>query len=959
MSRSSLLLSLMLITAGPAFGATPPPAPVRAIPDIPATPANWAQTLERIASGVVSIQIDATRAFDTEWNTSAQATGFVIDAKRGLILTNRHVVTPGPVTAQAIFQNREEVQLYPVYRDPVHDFGIYRYDPAKLRFIQPAELPLYPAGAVVGREIRVVGNDAGEQLSILAGTLARLDREAPEYGYGKYNDFNTFYYQAASSTSGGSSGSPVIDIDGRVVALNAGGASGAASSFYLPLPPVVRALKYIDAGKPVPRGTLQTVFRYTPYDELRRLGLNPDTEARMRSAYPKLTGMLVAEQVQPGSPADGVLAPGDILVAVDGKPVPEFFALEDVLDSHVGSSVKVEVQRGSATLQHALEVQSLSSITADEYIEFGEAVVHVLSYQQARHYNVPIKGIYVANPGYVFGSAGIPRGALLSTFNGKPVSTLPDFEAALAGLADGARAPVRYVTLEDPRAEQLKVIRMDRRWFPARKCKRDDTRGIWPCVEISAGPPPSSVPPASTEFAKAGDERIDRLAPSLVMVTFDMPYSVSGVTEKNYHGTGLIVDAERGLVVVDRNTVPVAMGDVRITFNGTVEVPGKVEFIHPLHNLAVVSYDPKSIGTTPVRSATLLDRPLREGDDVWVVGQRSDFKLMSQRTQVASVDAVAFPLSRTLRFRDSNLENVSLVNAPSDLDGVLANDKGEVLALWSSFAFEAPRDLEQVNRGVPIDLVTEMIKVVEGGRRLFSFEAEFDVQSLSSASKLGLPDAWVRRFEDHDRQRRQVLSVERLVAGSPAAAILEPGDLLLAIDGKVVNRFREVERAVQKPDVGVTVWRDGAEKTMQLKTVGLDGRDIDRILIWAGATLQAPHRAMAVQRGIAPYGVFVSFFFYGSPATHYGLYAGRRITEVDGQPTPDLDAFIKAVGGKPDRASLRLKTVNWNGQIDVITLKLDKHYWPAYELDRQADGTWVRTALDPPDPPAAGAVGGP
>jgi S1-C subfamily serine protease len=939
--RSTVVLCLVLLACPAAFGEI--------TPHTTSTPANWAQTLGRIASGVVSIQIDSTRAFDTEWNTSAQATGFVIDAQRGLILTNRHVVTPGPVTAQAIFQNREEVQLYPVYRDPVHDFGIYRYDPSKLRFIRPAELPLFPAGAVIGREIRVVGNDAGEQLSILAGTLARLDRESPEYGYGKYNDFNTFYYQAASGTSGGSSGSPVIDIDGRVVALNAGGATGAASSFYLPLPAVVRALKFIEAGKPVPRGTLETVFKYTPYDELRRLGLSPQTEARMRRTYPKLTGMLVVEDVQPGSPADGVLAPGDILVAVDGKPIPEFFALEDVLDGLVGRQISVEVQRGSATVRHALAVQSLGAVTPDEYIEFGEAVVHTLSYQQARHYNVPIRGVYVANPGYVFGSAGIPHGALISSFNGKKTDGLAEFEAALADLADGARAPVRYVTLEDPRAVQLKVIRMDRRWFPARKCKRDDTLGVWPCVGLNAGPLPAAIAPASTTFAKTGDQRIDKIAPSLVMVTFDMPYSISGVTEKNYHGTGLIVDAQRGLVVVDRNTVPVAMGDVRITFNGTVEVPGRVEFIHPLHNLAVVSYDPKSIGDTPVRAATLIDKELGAGDDVWVVGQRSDSKMMSQKTQVSSVDAVAFPLSRTLRFRDSNLEAVSLVNAPTDFDGVLADDKGDVLALWSSFAFETQHDLEQVNRGIPADLVAEMIKAVEDGRQMFSFEAEFDVESLANARKLGLPDEWVRRFEDHNPQRRQVLGIDRLVAGSPAASVLEPGDLLLAVDGKVVNRFREVERAVQRAGVPVTVWRDGAEKTVQMQTVALDGRDIDRMLIWAGATLQAPHRALAVQRGIAPYGVFVSFFFYGSPSTHYGLYAGRRITEVDGQETPDLDAFIKTVRGKADRASLRLKTIAWNGQTDVITLKLDKHYWPSYELERRSDGSWARTALDPPD----------
>ncbi|MEY4760906.1 MAG: hypothetical protein RLZZ200_762, partial [Pseudomonadota bacterium] len=37
--------------------------------------ATWAATLERIAKSVVAIQVDGTRAFDTEWNTSSQATG--------------------------------------------------------------------------------------------------------------------------------------------------------------------------------------------------------------------------------------------------------------------------------------------------------------------------------------------------------------------------------------------------------------------------------------------------------------------------------------------------------------------------------------------------------------------------------------------------------------------------------------------------------------------------------------------------------------------------------------------------------------------------------------------------------------------------------------------------------------------------------------------------------------------
>ncbi len=143
------------------------------------------------------------KAFDTETAGSSYATGFVVDAARGILLTNRHVVKPGPVLAevrhrggsvalalrvsrtrsrrnrtprahharicrgaaragamrghaavaavasvltsglraflscaQAVFLNREEIPVQALYRDPVHDFGFFKFDPKALQFME-------------------------------------------------------------------------------------------------------------------------------------------------------------------------------------------------------------------------------------------------------------------------------------------------------------------------------------------------------------------------------------------------------------------------------------------------------------------------------------------------------------------------------------------------------------------------------------------------------------------------------------------------------------------------------------------------------------------------------------------------------------------------------------------------------------------------------------------------------
>ena len=793
--------------------AEPEGAAERAAPPrMSETDSRWQTTVKRVSQAVVVIKTTGVRSFDTESAGSAYATGFVVDKAMGLVLTNRHVLRPGPVVAEAVFQNREEVPLRALYCDPVHDFAFFRFDPGLLQFHEVEEVPLHAEGAAVGLEVRVVGNDSGEKLSILSATLARLDRDAPKYGSKGYNDFNTFYIQAASGTKGGSSGSPVINIHGQAVALNAGSKTKGTAAYYLPLFRVERALTLLRAACPlsgptpapamttwlpveIPRGTLQTTFAYKGFDECRRLGLPRETEAILREAGRGAsgTGALVVEDTVPGGPGEGRLQVGDVLIRLDGECVTDFVALEAKLDESVRETVECVVDRGGEEVTVSVVVGDLHAVTPARMLEICGGVVHSLSYQQARNFQTDTGLVYVAEPGYVLGLAAVPKFAIITSLNNMPTPTLDAFARVYATLEEGSRVPLQYFVHTERHRTKTALLHMQTRWYPpAQFYERNLTTGRWDKTVLEMAPPPPAESKAKrrkttskTEAENAvPSENAETVAPpqtlnangapsdgtraetvavkveaSLCLVQVDIATVAlaDGVYTRSFEGNGAIIHHDPsgtglGLVLVDRNTVPVASCDVLISFAAHPhESTGRVEYLHPTHNFALVSYDAAALpdaarrAIRPIATREEKGPPLSRGDQVVLVGLSSQLRPMARISAVTdATSSAAIPSADIPRFRAVNEEVIQLdTDFGYNFGGVLTDLDGVMLALWASYAKPVGSEVRDMVRGLPvapiIDARDEVLRWrTEGMRGAGSvrlLDAEFEPMMLAGPTE--------------------------------------------------------------------------------------------------------------------------------------------------------------------------------------------------------------------------------
>lgn len=905
--------------------------------------AEWQATIEKVVKNVVSIHFCQTASFDTDSAISSEATGFVVDAKRGYILTNRHVVGAGPFWGYCIFDNHEECDVHPVYRDPVHDFGILRFDPKAVKYMALDQLELRPDMAKIGSEIRVVGNDAGEKLSILSGVISRLDRNAPEYGEG-YSDFNTNYIQAAAAASGGSSGSPVVNIDGFAIALQAGGRSdGAATDYFLPLDRPQRALECIRAGKPVDRGTIQTQWMLKAFDECRRLGLSPEWEAKVRAEFPKETGMLVAEVILPDGPADTHVEEGDVLVKVNGELLTQFTKLDDILDSSVGQKVKLLVQRGGQDVEVELDVGDLHMITPDRYVAVAGASFHNLSYQQARYYAVTLKnpGVYCCEATGSFRFDGSEYGWLIQSIDNKPTPDLDTFIEVMKAIPDRSRVVVTYKHLRDMHTLNTSILLVDRHWSKSMKMAiRNDETGLWDFTDLAAPVPPVAPVPRKANFVKmegAQHPAAVDIIRSFVRVGATMPLRIDGFPRSRKVGFGLVIDAEKGLVVVSRAIVPYDMCDISVTIADSIIVEGKVVFMHPLQNYAIIKYDP-SLVQAPVKSAKLSDKPIKQGETTIFFGFNQNYRPVVAKTAVTDITTVAIPASAaTPRYRAVNLDAITVDTSLSGQcgSGVLVAEDGTVQALWLTYLGErtghSNKDVEY-HLGFATPALLPVINEIKSGNKpnLRILNLETQTVQMSQCRIMGVDEKWIERVEHEDPERHQLFMVRKVDAGNVGG--LAEGDIILTLNDKLITRVSDLDIMYSNDVLDAVVVRKQEELRLQIPTVPTSELETDRVVVFCGAVLHRPHHAVRQQISKVHSDIYIVARMRGSPAYAYGLAPTNFIMAVNAVPTPDLESFIRETNKIKDNTYFRLTMMTFDNQKWVACLKSNHHYFPTVDF---------------------------
>ena len=432
-----VLLVIVAGTSGMAVAKPPPPC------------ATIAPMLDKVLPAVVNISTRTRtkvmrhpllddpffgRFFDfhggqqRERQKQSLGSGVIVNAARGYILTNHHVIE-GADEITITLRDQRQFTAELVGSDPEVDLALVR-----IRAKDLVALPIADSDEVrVGDFVVAIGSPFGLGQTVTYGIVSALGRSG--LGIEGYEDF----IQTDASINPGNSGGPLVNMNGELVGVNTAivGPSGGniGIGFAIPGNMASTIMEHLSEHGEVRRGQLGLVVQdLTP-------GLAQAFDLHQR-------GGAVVAQVTPGSAAEKAgLRSGDVIVSIDGRAVTGSSDLRNAVGLlRVGTRIKLGVLRkGKLKTLHAViadpMASSMSAETVSKHLsgaKLGPVVDnHPLAGQVA---GVQVLEVERGSPAW---SAGLRVDDLIVSVNQRPVASIDDVMAAARRNTDAILLNIR------------------------------------------------------------------------------------------------------------------------------------------------------------------------------------------------------------------------------------------------------------------------------------------------------------------------------------------------------------------------------------------------------------------------------------------------------------------------------------------------------------------------------------
>ena len=344
--------------------------------------------------------------------------GVIIDP-RGYILTNYHVIERASKIRVTLSDESQYDAVF-LAGDEISDLALIKIEPLKplkaVRFGNDDDLML-------GETVIVLGNPFGLAKTVTVGVLSAKNREARYEGEVLYRDI----LQTDAAVNPGSSGGPLVNIDGQVIGISVA---------------IYREAQNIGFAVPIKRVKALLAHWMTPRI-ISKLWPGFDAE--------DTNGVLTIIRVDTNAPGASVQV-RDVIRTVGGRPVGDLYDLSrSLLDYKEGNRIPLGIERNGATTTVTAVMEALPKPSGEALaktllgLEFSSREDTVSS-RYGISKGMPISAVA---DGSGAAKAGLRTGLLVTRINDYEITSLDDIGLALEHVRPGETVALSLLALEE------------------------------------------------------------------------------------------------------------------------------------------------------------------------------------------------------------------------------------------------------------------------------------------------------------------------------------------------------------------------------------------------------------------------------------------------------------------------------------------------------------------------------